>query len=77
MSTPEALLASQIKSGDRVTILRPAGIGRNGQEWKQATGRAVMLGPYGWVLNMGGQHGTPAVCTVKNFVCSQRIKHVH
>lgn len=24
-------------------------------------GRAVMKGPYGWVLNMGGRHGTPKV----------------
>ena len=27
------------------------------------TGRAVMRGPCGWVLNMGGPHGTPAVAT--------------
>ena len=40
---------------DRVTIRN-----RFGQE---RTGRAVMLGPAGWVLNMGGQHGTPAVAT--------------
>ena len=26
-------------------------------------GRAVLRGPCGWVLNMGGPHGTPAVAT--------------
>lgn len=47
-----------IRPGDRVTI-----INRFGQEH---TGRAVMRGPYGWVLNMGGKHGTPAVATEEN-----------
>jgi hypothetical protein len=59
---------ADIKHGDKVTILIPNGMGRNGQEWKEKTGRAVMRGPYGWVLNMGGAHGTPGVCTEKNFV---------
>jgi hypothetical protein len=44
-----------IKSGDRVTIVDRFG--------KHHTGRAVMRGPYGWVLNMGGRYGTPAVAT--------------
>lgn len=57
-----------IKTGQTVTILIPAGMGRRGQEWKEASGRATMLGPAGWVLNMGGPHGTPGVCTDKNFV---------
>jgi hypothetical protein len=47
-----------IKSGDRVTI-----VNRFGQK---STGRAVMRGPYGWVLNMGGKHGTPAVADNDN-----------
>lgn len=46
--------------GDRVTIVTPHGQTR--------TGRAVMKGPYGWVLNMGGPHGTPAVATDRNIV---------
>jgi hypothetical protein len=71
MSTPEALVAS-IKHGDKVTILVPAGIGRDGQEWKEKTGRAVMRGPAGWVLNMGGPHGTPGIATEKNTVA---VKH--
>lgn len=35
-------LFGMIKRGSRVTILVPNGIGRNGQEWKEATGTAVM-----------------------------------
>lgn len=61
-------LIDTIKPGSRVTILVPAGIGRNGPEYKKATGRAVMRGPYGWALNMGGRYGTPGVATVDNVV---------
>lgn len=48
-------LHEAIGPGDRVTIVDRFGAER--------TGRAVMLGPAGWVLNMGGRHGTPAVAT--------------
>lgn len=61
-------LVDSIGPGDRVTILVPAGIGRGGQEWKQKTGRAVMRGPHGWVLNMGGAHGTPGIAGESNTV---------
>jgi hypothetical protein len=47
-----------IRAGDRVTI-----VNRFGQE---STGRAVMRGPAGWVLNMGGRHGTPAIASPEN-----------
>jgi len=47
-----------IKAGDRVTI-----VNRFGQSH---TGRAVMRGPAGWVLNMGGKHGTPAIASDEN-----------
>lgn len=58
-----------IRPGDRVTILVPAGIGRNGQEWKPTTGKAVMYSSNGgWVLNMGGKHGTPGIATEENTV---------
>jgi hypothetical protein len=50
----------RVKAGDRVTI-----VNRFGQE---RTGRAVMLGTYGWVLDMGGPHGTPAVANTANIV---------
>lgn len=66
---------STIKNGDRVTILVPAGIGRNGVEWTQRTGKAVMYSSNGgWVLNMGGKHGTPGIATEENTVKIQRRK---
>jgi hypothetical protein len=49
-----------IRAGDKVTI-----VNRFGQ---RQTGRAVMRGPYGWVLNMGGRHGTPGIATEDNTV---------
>jgi hypothetical protein len=49
-----------VGAGDRLTI-----VNRFGQE---ATGRVVMRNDYGFVLNMGGAHGTPAVATPANTV---------
>lgn len=49
-----------IHVGDRVTV-----VNRFGQE---RTGRAVMRGLHGWVLNMGGAHGTPKVADNENIV---------
>ena len=57
-----------IRVGDRVVCRVPAGIGRHRPETKEAEGRAVMPGPAGWVLNMGGRHGTPQVVDPENFV---------
>lgn len=70
-SAGASTLAS-IRPGDRVTILVPAGFGRHGQEWKEATGRAVMRGDYGWVLDMGGKRGRPGIASEENLV---RVKH--
>jgi hypothetical protein len=53
-------ILDHIKNGDRVTIRTPHG--------QERTGRAVMRGPYGWVLNMGGPHGTPGIATDENIV---------
>lgn len=44
------------------------GIGRDGPEQKMVFGRAVMCGSCGWVINVGGRHGTPHVVTADNFV---------
>ena len=55
---PQSELYDAIRAGDRVTI-----VNRFGQ---QRTGRAVMRGPAGWVLNMGGPHGTPAIAHPDN-----------
>jgi hypothetical protein len=49
-----------IRAGDRVTVLDRFG--------KERTGTAVMRGPYGWVLNMGGRHGTPYVAPAGDVV---------
>jgi hypothetical protein len=49
-----------IRAGDRVSIVDRFG--------KVRTGRAVMRGPHGWVLNMGGRYGTPAVATPDTIV---------
>lgn len=55
---PGPTILDAIRSGDRVRIVDRFG--------KERTGRAVMRGPHGWVLNMGGPHGTPAVATAEN-----------
>ena len=49
-----------INHGDRVTIVDRFG--------KKRTGRATILGPAGWVLNMGGRYGTPAIANENNIV---------
>lgn len=49
-----------IHVGDKVVV-----VNRFGQE---RSGRAVMRGPHGWVLNMGGAHGTPHVATNEDIV---------
>jgi hypothetical protein len=53
-------LVDAIRAGCRVTIVDRFGV--------QRTGRAVMRGPAGWVLNMGGRHGTPAIASDPSIV---------
>jgi hypothetical protein len=53
--------AAKVRPGDRVTI-----VDHDGQ---QRTGRAVMNSSGGgWVLNMGGRYGTPAIANNENIV---------
>lgn len=59
-------LAETIRYGDRVTI-----VNRFGQT---STGKAVLHGPAGWVLNMGGKHGTPAIAGAENVVSVKPAK---
>jgi hypothetical protein len=59
-----AFLFAEIRVGSRVTIRMPLR-GRDTVA-QERTGRAVMRGPYGWVLNMGGAHGTPGIATSEN-----------
>jgi hypothetical protein len=73
-----------IKPGDRITITVHAGIGRNGPEKMNASGKVVIItrennydhsSPISHVaLNMGGRFGTPGVATPKNFVGFGNIK---
>lgn len=70
-------LVATIEPGDRVTILVPAGFGRNGQEWKERTGRAVIVThrgtPHAYAaLNMGGRYGTPGLATSENTVAVRK-----
>lgn len=61
-------LIDAIRFGDRVTI-----VDRFGQ---QRTGRAVMRSSSGgWVLNMGGPHGTPGLADDRNVVRVKRSKN--
>ena len=67
-------LVESISHGDRVTILISNGIGRNGVEYKEASGRAVMRGPAGWVLNMGGRYGTPGIAGESNTIRVKKVR---
>jgi hypothetical protein len=64
-SNVDALVAG-IRPGDRVTIVDRFGV--------QRSGRAVMRGPHGWVLNMGGPHGTPAIANADNVTRVQKAR---
>jgi predicted kinase len=55
---------SMIQARDQVTIVTPQG--------NKLVGSAVMRGPAGWVLNMGGRHGTPAVASERNILLVKR-----
>lgn len=64
MAEGSGSILDAIRAGDRVRI-----VNRFGQEHE---GRAVMRGPGGWVLNMGGRHGTPAIATADNITKVRR-----
>lgn len=59
-----AKIVESIRPGDRVTIVDRFG--------KQRTGRAVMRGPHGWVLNMGGRAPRASRATTTSPACSPR-----
>jgi|TARA_Y200000002_G_scaffold334343_1_gene301272 hypothetical protein len=56
-----------IQVGDSVTMSTPQG--------QVLNGKAVMKGPYGWVINVGGRHGTPRVVHENNFVKMRKGKN--
>jgi hypothetical protein len=62
----KAMLFDKIKRGDRVTIVTRFG--------KEMTGRAVMLGPAGWILDMGGPHGRPMFASPGNVTRINKAK---
>lgn len=51
---------NDIKPGSQVTMRTEHG--------SELTGRAMMKGPAGWVLDLGGPHGTPGIVDQENFV---------
>ena len=57
---PEGSILDSIRPGMRVTIVNHFG--------RQQSGKAVMRGPGGWVLNLGGPHGTPGIADEHNIV---------
>lgn len=61
-------VVSQIRPGDRVTILT--------QQGQERSGRAVMYNAQQecWVLNMGGPHGTPGIANEENIVRVSKSK---
>ncbi len=63
---PEHKLLDAIGPGDAVTIVDRFG--------KKHTGRAVTRGPAGWVLNMGGQWGTPSIAGDENIVKVKKVR---
>lgn len=59
-----------LKGGDRVRFLQPAGIGLKGQEWKErtATVQPLLVFEDHVVVNLGGKYGTPAVVDDSNYI---------
>ena len=56
-----------IQVGDSITFSTP--------HTKEMTGRAVMKGPHGWVVNAGGRHGIPKIVSEANFVRGRKGKN--
>ena len=57
----------EIQVGDTVYFSTPHS--------KELKGKAVMKGPVGWVVNMGGRHGMPSVVTKRNFIKIRKGKN--
>lgn len=68
LANRRALLAN-IRPGDRVTILVPAGRTIKGEQlYAERSGKAVICSGDRVALNMGGRYGTPGVATEDNLV---------
>ena len=57
----------EIQVGDTVYFSTPHS--------KELKGKAVMKGPVGWVVNMGGRHGMPGMVTERNFIKIRKGKN--
>jgi hypothetical protein len=57
----------EIQVGDTVYFSTPHS--------KELKGKAVMKGPIGWVVNMGGRYGMPNVVTERNFIKIRKGKN--
>ena len=68
VETTGADLINAARPGDKVTIHVPAGLGRDGIEWRNAIGRVVIKSRGRLALDMGGKFGRPGVATPDNIV---------
>lgn len=59
---------NDLKPRQTITFLIPNGIGRNGVEYKEKTGKIAMAFNSHVVVNGGGKHGTPYVVNGENFL---------
>lgn len=61
--------------GQRVYFRQYAGLGRNGAEYKEASGKvnALLIFADHVVLNIGGKYGTPQVVDENNFIRAGRV----
>jgi len=57
-----AYALANMKRGDRVELSTP----QSGNQTRK--GKAVMRGPHGWAVDLGGKHGTPGVATERNLI---------
>ena len=57
----------EIQVGDTVYFSTPHS--------RELKGKAMMKGPVGWVVNMGGRHGMPSVVTERNFIKIRKGKN--
>lgn len=64
---------ASIRPHDCVTIFVPGGLSKFGYEWQQATGRVVMRGPAGWVVNTRNE-ALPRIASPENIVAVRHQK---
>lgn len=63
---PASQLLAHARAGDTATIRTSHG--------QERSGRVVIRGPHGLVLNLGGRYGTPGVATEANIVSVRKAR---